>query len=161
LGCKKEAFIETQAVALRSRIALAAAADRSNQQTALDLAIPEVTVGKWRRSFAEQGLEGLRDAPRPVWQKVQTLACQQPKSQGRWTVRTLAREAGLPHSTVHANLNARNCNCTGFEPSTLVPSRISKPNCWTALSFVLQRIEIFPHQRHRDSSYWVGHNGIF
>jgi transposase len=104
-----------QAVALRSRIVLAAAAGRSNQQIALDLDIPEVTVGKWRRSFAEQGLEGLRDAPRSgrppkhdpaVWQKVQTLACQQPKSQGRWTVRTLAREVGLPHSTVHAILNA-------------------------------------------------------
>jgi transposase len=104
-----------QAVALRSRIVLAAAAGQSNQQIALDLAIPEVTVGKWRRSFAEHGLEGLRDAPRSgrppkhddvVWQKVQTVACQQPKGQGRWTVRTLAREVGLPHSTVHAILKA-------------------------------------------------------
>jgi len=104
-----------QAVALRSRIVLAAAGGQSNQQIALDLDIPEVTVGKWRRCFAEQGLEGLRDAPRSgrppkhddaVWQKVQTMACQQPKSQGRWTVRTLAREVGLPHSTVHAILSA-------------------------------------------------------
>jgi transposase len=104
-----------QAVALRSRIVLAAAAGQSNQQIALGLDIPAVTVGKWRRSFAEQGMEGLRDAMRSgrppkhddaVWQKVQTMACQQPKSQGRWTVRTLAREVGLPHSTVHAILNA-------------------------------------------------------
>jgi hypothetical protein len=41
-----------------------------------------------------------------VWQKVQTLASQKPESQGRWTVRTLARKVGLPHSTVHAILNA-------------------------------------------------------
>jgi hypothetical protein len=34
------------------------------------------------------------------------LACQQPESQGRWTVRTLARKLGLPHSTVHAILRA-------------------------------------------------------
>jgi transposase len=104
-----------QALALRSRIVLAAATGQSNQQIALDLDIPEVTVGKWRRSFAEHGLEGLRDALRSgrppkhdhaVWQKVQTVACQQPKGQGRWTVRTLAREVGLPHSTVHAILNA-------------------------------------------------------
>lgn len=104
-----------QSLALRSRIVLAAAAGRSNQQIATDLDIPEVTVGKWRRSFAEQGLEGLRDAPRSgrppkhddaIWQKVQTVACQQPRSQGRWTIRTLAREVGLPHSTVHAILNA-------------------------------------------------------
>jgi len=104
-----------QAMALRSRIVLAAAQGRSNQQIASDLGIPEVTVGKWRRSFAALGLEGLRDAPRSgrppkhdasVWQKVQTLACQQPQAQSRWSVRTLAREVGLPHSTVHAILNA-------------------------------------------------------
>jgi len=104
-----------QALALRSRIILEAAAGRTNQQIASNLEIPEVTVGKWRRSFAMQELEGLHDAPRSgrppkhdaeMWRKVQTLACQQPKSQGRWTVRTLAREVGLPHSTVQAILNA-------------------------------------------------------
>jgi transposase len=104
-----------QALALRSRIILAAAAGRSNRRIASELEIPEVTVGKWRRCFATQALEGLRDAPRSgrppkhdveVWRKVQTLACQQPKSQGRWTVRTLAREVDLPHSTVQAMLNA-------------------------------------------------------
>jgi transposase len=104
-----------QALALRSRIVLEAAAGLSNQRIASELELPEVTVGKWRRSFATHGLDGLRDAPRSgrppkhdaeVWQKVQSLACQRPKSQGRWTVRTLAREVGLPHSTVHAILNA-------------------------------------------------------
>jgi transposase len=104
-----------QALVVRSRIVLAADAGNSNQKIAADLKIPEVTVGKWRRAFAVQGLDGLRDAPRSgrppkhdaaVLQRVQTLVCQQPESQGRWTVRTLAREVGLPHSTVHAILNA-------------------------------------------------------
>src|SRR5712691_7436812 len=104
-----------QALVLRSRIVLAAAAGHANQQIASDLDLPQVTVGKWRRSFAVFGLDGLRDAPRSgrppkhdasVWQTVQTLACQQPESQGRWTVRTLARKVGLPPSTVHAILNA-------------------------------------------------------
>jgi len=102
-------------MALRSRIVLAAATGLTNQQIASDLEIPEVTIGKWRRSFAAQGLEGLRDAARSgrppkhdaaTWQKVQTLACQQPASQSRWTVRTLAREVGLPHSTVQTILHA-------------------------------------------------------
>ena len=39
-----------------------------------------------------------------VWSQVQTRACQQPDSQSRWTVRTLARELKLPHSTVHVML---------------------------------------------------------
>src|SRR5271157_4459449 len=48
----------------RCRIVLAAAAGQTNQQIAGDLQMPEVTVSKWRRGFASQGLEGLQDAPR-------------------------------------------------------------------------------------------------
>ena len=54
-----------QALALRCRIVLAAAAGQSNQAIAAGLHIPEVTAGKWRRAFASAGLDGLRDAPRP------------------------------------------------------------------------------------------------
>ena len=53
-----------QSLALRSRIVLAAADGSNNQQIAAVLKIPPVTVGKWRQSFAIQGIEGLRDAPR-------------------------------------------------------------------------------------------------
>jgi transposase len=110
-----QASSTAQALVVRSRIVLAAGAGNSNRKIAADLKIPEVTVGKWRRAFAAEGLDGLRDAPRSgrppkhdaaVVQRVQTLVCQRPESQGRWTVRTLAREVGLPHSTVHAILNA-------------------------------------------------------
>ena len=104
-----------QSLALRSRIVLAAANGSTNQQIAAKLHIPEITVGKWRRSFAVDGMEGLRDAPRSgrppkhdftVRQRVQTRVCQQPEAQSRWTVRTLAAELGLPASTVHAMLVA-------------------------------------------------------
>jgi transposase len=100
----------SQALVARSRIVLAAAAGKPNQQIAQALGIPAVTVGKWRRSFAALGLEGLQDRPRSgrpvkhppeVWQRVQQRACQQPEFQSRWSVRTLAREMGLPRSTVH------------------------------------------------------------
>lgn len=55
---------------------------------------------------------------------VQTLVCQQPKSQGRWTVRTLAREVGLPHSTVQAILNAPELQLhrIGLSPSAPIPN---------------------------------------
>ena len=104
-----------QSLAQRSRIVLAATDGSSNQQIALALQIPAITVGKWRRSFARDGIEGLRDAPRSgrplkhdftVRQKVQTRVCQQPEAQSRWTVRTLAAELELPASTVHAMLVA-------------------------------------------------------
>ena len=104
-----------QSLAMRSRIVLAAVDGSNNQQIAAALRIPPVTVGKWRRSFALDGLEGLRDAPRSgrplrhdaeTRHRVQTRVCQQPEDQGRWTVRTLASEVGLPASTVHAMLVA-------------------------------------------------------
>src|ERR1022692_378962 len=104
-----------QSLALRSRIVLAAADGVSNQEIASALKIPAITVGKWRRSFAVDGIEGLRDAPRSgrppkhdssVRQRVQTRVGQQPEAQSRWTVRTLASELGLPASTVHAMLVA-------------------------------------------------------
>ena len=53
-----------ESLALRSRIVLTAADGSTNQQIAAALKIPPITVGKWRRSFALQGFEGLRDAPR-------------------------------------------------------------------------------------------------
>jgi transposase len=112
-----------QGLALRGRIVLAAAEEQSNQQIASALGLPQVTVGKWRRSFAQRGLEGLQDAPRSgrpikhgreVWHRVQSRACQQPKFQSRWSVRTLAREVGLPRSTVHEMLVA-----SGLQPHRL------------------------------------------
>src|ERR1017187_7332841 len=104
-----------QSLALRSRIVLAAADGVSNQEIAAALKVPAITVGKWRRSFAIDGLEGLRDAPRSgrppkhdanTRHQVQTRVCQQPEHQSRWSVRTLAAELGLPASTVHAMLVA-------------------------------------------------------
>src|ERR1700691_141155 len=104
-----------QSLAMRSRIVLAAGDGSNNQQIAAALRIPAITVGKWRRSFAIDGLEGLRDSLRSgrpprhdsdTRHKVQTRVCQQPEDQGRWTVRTLAAEVGLPASTVHAMLVA-------------------------------------------------------
>src|SRR3990172_7105770 len=102
-----------QSLVLRGGIILAAAGQQSNQQIAASVGIPEITAGKWRRRFARLGWEGLQDAPRAgrppkhgpeVWEKVQRRVCQQPEAQGRWSVRTLARELRLPSTTVHTIL---------------------------------------------------------
>ena len=104
-----------QGLVQRSRIVLAAAAGKSNQQIAGELQMPEVTVSKWRRGFARRGLEGLQDAPRSgrpvkhgpeIVQRVQNRACQQPQHHSRWSVRTLANDLKLPRSTVHQILVA-------------------------------------------------------
>ena len=104
-----------QGLVQRSRIILAAAAGKSNQQIAGELQLPEVTVSKWRRGFVSRGLEGLEDAPRSgrpvkhgpeIVQRVQNRACQQPQHYSRWSVRTLANDLKLPRSTVHQILVA-------------------------------------------------------
>jgi len=99
-----------QSLVLRARIVIAAADGWENIQISEDLGVPPVTVGKWRRAFAQNGFKGLQDAPRSgrpskygpeVRRKIQTAVCQQPEHQGRWTVRTLARELDLPRTKVH------------------------------------------------------------
>jgi len=49
----------------RARIILACLEGKEIQQVAQELKVSIPTVGKWRRRFAQRGLEGLRDRPRP------------------------------------------------------------------------------------------------
>ena len=57
----------SQALALRSRIALACADGSPNTKIADELGCDRVTVGKWRHRSAAERLEGLVDAPRRTY----------------------------------------------------------------------------------------------
>src|SRR3984893_14315089 len=56
-----------QAMALRARIVLACAekAQPSHQEVARRLHVNQARVGKWRRRFVAERLDGLCDDPRP------------------------------------------------------------------------------------------------
>src|SRR2546423_2328492 len=54
-----------QALALRCRIVLAAAAGLPSGEIAAQLGCTPTTVGKWRGRCARRGLDGLHDEPRP------------------------------------------------------------------------------------------------
>ena len=54
-----------QALALRARIVLRAAAGSSNTAIAAELGVAKHTVGKWRERFARLRADGLLDEPRP------------------------------------------------------------------------------------------------
>lgn len=52
-------------MAERARIVMACLAGKRNDEVARDLGVRPNTVGQWRRRFAERGMAGLHDAPRP------------------------------------------------------------------------------------------------
>jgi transposase len=55
----------TQRLALRARIVLACAEGLDNKDVAARLRTNTTTVGKWRKRFLADRLEGLADEPRP------------------------------------------------------------------------------------------------
>lgn len=100
-----------QALALRSKIVLGCADGRTNAQIAGDLGCNQVTVSKWRHRFAEDGLDGLTDAPRPGAERtvtdeiveavvVETLETAPDDGSTHWSTRTLARRHGISRQTV-------------------------------------------------------------
>src|SRR5689334_14070291 len=54
-----------QALALRARIVLLAAEGLKNTEIAERLGVNRNVAAKWRSRFAEHGLDGLTDEPRP------------------------------------------------------------------------------------------------
>src|SRR5689334_5528937 len=100
-----------QALALRSRIVLAAATGPNNSEIARELGIAVSSVRKWRNRFAEHRLDGLTDEPRPGQPReipdakveeviVQTLETT-PKDATHWSTRAMAAEVGLNQTAVH------------------------------------------------------------
>jgi transposase len=99
-----------QALALRSRIVLLAAAGRNNSEIARELGIHRNVAGKWRSRFLEHRLDGLTDEPRPGRPRtitddkveeviVKTLESA-PHDATHWSTRSMAREVGLTQSAV-------------------------------------------------------------
>jgi transposase len=100
-----------QALALRARMILLCAADRSNTEVAAELRITKQTVGKWRQRFLEKRLDGLLDEPRPGTprklsdgdvERVLALTLESaPRNATHWSTRLLAEASGLSRASVH------------------------------------------------------------
>ena len=100
-----------QALALRCRIVLAAAAGETNQRIAADLGCNAVTVGKWRQRFADKRLDGLLDEPRPgqprkitdeLVEKVVVATLETAPDDGatQWSTRSMAAHVGLNQTAI-------------------------------------------------------------
>src|SRR3954451_20385277 len=99
-----------QALALRARIVLHAAAGRSNTAIATELGVSKHTVGKWRERFAGLRTDGLLDEPRPgaprrigdeqVTSLIDRTLSTHPDGATHWSLRVMAKATGLSASTV-------------------------------------------------------------
>jgi transposase len=99
-----------QALALRCRIVLAAADGEASKEIAARLGCNRSTVGRWRGRFAERGLDGLHDEPRPGKPRsisdddverviVKTLE-EQPPGATHWSTRSMAHATGMSQTAV-------------------------------------------------------------
>jgi transposase len=98
------------ALAMRSRIVLAAAGGESNAQIAERLGVHRNTVSTWRRRFVEFRVDGLLDEPRPgqprkitdakVEEVIAKTLESAPRNATQWSTRSMAAEVGLTQTAV-------------------------------------------------------------
>ena len=95
----------------RAEIVLLAADGWPNEAVAGAVGVTRATVGKWRRRFLENGLNGLYDelrsgAPRSITDEqvaevVYKTLKTKPKDETQWSVRSMGKETGLTKDAVH------------------------------------------------------------
>jgi putative transposase len=105
----------------RMRIVLLADKGHNNKQISGRLDLSQATVGKWRKRFLQQGVQGLHDELRPgrprsvsdekVAALIQKTISTQPSQGTHWTCRDIAAETGISKSTVQ-----RIWNTFGLKP---------------------------------------------
>jgi transposase len=101
-----------------------------NKAVGQQLGLQPQTVGKWRRRFLEQRVEGLRDEPRPgaprtiederVAAVITRTLESQPEAATHWSSRNMARQCGLSVSTVQ-----RISRAFGLKPHRPETSKLS------------------------------------
>lgn len=94
----------------RAQIVLASADGESNKDIAKRMRLNQLTVGKWRRRYLEEGLQGLHDELRPgrprklederVAEVINTALQGPPPHATQWSVRGMADHTGISKSTV-------------------------------------------------------------
>lgn len=119
-------------LAQRAKIILLAAEGKANKEIAEEVGCSRQLAGRWRKRYAEKGLEGIaKDAPRSgrkaterdrVARRIVRTATQKkpPEPYTHWSVRMLAKEVKTTPSMVHRVLRANQ-----LKPHLVRPFKIS------------------------------------
>ena len=118
LSDEERSFLEGQvrrhriarSMADRCRMILRCADGLGNKAVAVELGVHEHTVGKWRRRFVKDRIEGLSDEPRSgrprtladerVAEVIERTLTTTPADATHWSLRSMAQETGLSHTTI-------------------------------------------------------------
>ena len=94
----------------RCRVILLCSEGLSNKSVADELGFHEHTVGKWRRRFLSERLDGLSDEPRSgrprtisdedVAAVIERTLRSKPKDATHWSIRSMAAQTGFSHTTI-------------------------------------------------------------
>ena len=99
-----------QKLVSRAEIILAAAEGVNNKTLSERGVGSEQTVCLWRKRYAEQGIAGLQDEPKPgrprtigrdKTAEIVATTLTPPEGMTHWSARRLAKQVGVGHSTVH------------------------------------------------------------
>jgi len=95
---------------LRARLILACAEGKGTGEVAKLVGVTAQTVSRWRKRFAQGGVEALHGLPRPntdrklsdekVEELIRTTLQTKPKGQTHWSTRQLAKKLGVSQSSV-------------------------------------------------------------
>jgi len=119
-------------LAQRSRIVLACAQGATNTAVAERMGVSVPTVRRWRGRFAERGLDGLLDEPRPGRPRtisddrveeviVKTLETVPPDGGTHWSTRQMAAATGLNQTAI-----SRIWRAFGLQPHRVEQFKLSK-----------------------------------
>jgi transposase len=118
LSDEERAFLEAQvrrhkaarSLSDRCRMILFCAEGLQSKDVAERLGVHERTVGKWRRRFVQDRIEGLVDEYRPgrprtvsdtqVAEVIERTLNTTPKDATHWSIRSMAAATGLSHTTI-------------------------------------------------------------
>lgn len=94
----------------RCRMMLLCAEGLESKEVARKMGVHEHTVGKWRRRFVRDRIEGLTDEYRPgrprtvtdtqVAEVIERTLHSTPQDASHWSIRSMATEIGLSHTTI-------------------------------------------------------------